>query len=415
MTTSLKTPAVAISLLALLLAPLPSLAGGFFIPSANARDLALSEAAVAAQTGPEASYLNSSALAGHEGFAASASFMGLFNATTWTDASLGSNATASIESKPVTPLAASLSYGGVLPHGVGFGLGVSLNVAGGGSLNWPANWPGAKRIEKVKLQLFAVETAVAVQPLPFLKVGLSMVYFRGTEELSQQLGFVNSVGDAQLGLAGAAATFGASAQLDAIVIPLSVAVNYRHQADVQFRGSAHFTGVPPSFQTLLQDQSVSAHLPVPNQTTVGLSYVFPMRIQLMAAYTFERWSVYKEDRFVGSLGFTVSVPRHWVDAQVYRLGVEWSDAFVHGLTLRIGGLRSISPQPTDTVSPTLTDGNSTAFSVGVGYQLLRSLRIDVGYQHAFFDAVTATGTEAFPGTYNTLVDLVSLGLSFRMD
>jgi long-subunit fatty acid transport protein len=76
-------------------------------------------------------------------------------------------------------------------------------------------------------------------------------------------------------------------------------------------------------------------------------------------------------------------------------------------------LRSISQQPTGTLSPTLTDGNSWAVSVGAGYEFIRGLRADVGYQYAFFDKVTATGIEAFPGTYDTKVHLVAAGLTWR--
>ena len=46
---------------------------------------------------------------------------------------------------------------------------------------------------------------------------------------------------------------------------------------------------------------------------------------------------------------------------------------------------------------------------------MSALRVDLGWQHAFFDDVTASGTEALPGTYKTQVDLFSLGVNWRMD
>jgi long-subunit fatty acid transport protein len=80
--------------------------------------------------------------------------------------------------------------------------------------------------------------------------------------------------------------------------------------------------------------------------------------------------------------------------------------------LRAGLQRSISEQPLDTVSPTLTDGDSTALSIGAGFNFTKSLRLDVGYQYAFFDSVTATGADAFPGTYKTHVNIVSGGVTW---
>jgi len=76
-------------------------------------------------------------------------------------------------------------------------------------------------------------------------------------------------------------------------------------------------------------------------------------------------------------------------------------------------LRSMSSQPSDTVSPSLTDGESTAVSAGAGYNFNPDLRVDLGSQFAFFDKVTASGTEAFPGSYKTTVQLVSLGVNWR--
>ena len=68
-----------------ILAPASALAGGYVIPNENARDLALAEASVADQTGPEAIFLNTAALAGPEGLAISASGELLVNRTTWSD------------------------------------------------------------------------------------------------------------------------------------------------------------------------------------------------------------------------------------------------------------------------------------------------------------------------------------------
>ena len=118
--------------------------------------------------------------------------------------------------------------------------------------------------------------------------------------------------------------------------------------------------------------------------------------------------------YVGDKGLVITVPRNYHNAQVYRTGAEYSHLpFLPPLTLRAGIQRSISEQPTDTVSPTLTDGDSWSLSIGAGYNVMSNLRVDLGYSHAFFDDVTASG-DAFPGTYKTQVDLVSLGVNWRM-
>jgi long-subunit fatty acid transport protein len=100
---------------------------------------------------------------------------------------------------------------------------------------------------------------------------------------------------------------------------------------------------------------------------------------------------------------------------VFRFGGEYTKpSFLPALTLRAGFLRSISKQPRDTISPSLTDGNSWAVSVGAGYEVIPGLRADVGYQFAFFDTLHAEGANAFPGTYDTHVHLLSIGATYRL-
>ena len=52
--------------------------------------------------------------------------------------------------------------------------------------------------------------------------------------------------------------------------------------------------------------------------------------------------------------------------------------------------------------------------MGAGYEVIPGLRADVGYQFAFFDALHAEGPDAFPGTYDTHVHLLSIGATYRL-
>jgi long-chain fatty acid transport protein len=185
---------------------------------------------------------------------------------------------------------------------------------------------------------------------------------------------------------------------------------------MELDGDAHFADVPPAFQTLLHDQGVSHEVVVPSVFTIGAAYEAMPGLTLMANYEFEGWSIYHEDEFIGDSGFAVSVPRDYNNAHVIRAAGEYArPAFMQQLTLRAGILRSISDQPPETISPSLTDASSWAVSIGAGYNVMPNLRLDVGYQHAFFDTVTAMGDEAFPGSYDTNVDIFSVGVGWRSE
>lgn len=400
---------------ATILAPAVATAGGYVIPNESPRAIGLSQAAVANEHSADAIFLNTAALAGQDGLDIAVGDELLINRTEWSDPGLGS---AKIHPQNNTPPTLSIAYGDRLPSGQAWGIGVGFNEPAGGSLFWPSGWQGQEFIQTVKQQVYAIGAGAAFQPLPYLKIGASYLRFQASEELHQGINYLDHVGDAGLAMSGGANGFGVAAQVDVPNLPLSFAVTYSHSADLDLSGHAHFTDVPPAFQSQIHDQSVTEHLKIPNILFVGAAYEVIPNLKIMAAYDFERWSLYKSDDFIGSDGFSVTVQRNYNDAHVIRLAGEWVQLpFLPQLTARAGILRSISDQPKDTLSPSLSDASSWAVSIGAGFNILDTLRIDLGYQHAFFDNVTAdpTSMDVLQGTYKTQVDLISLGLDWRTD
>jgi len=398
------------SIAALILAPAAAFAGGYAIPNENARDLALAQGNVAAQNGPEAAHSNPAALAGQKGLAVSASVELLANQTTWSDPGLGS---ASLKGHSNFPPELAASYGNTLGNGMPYGVGLSLMLPGGGSLPWPTGWPGANRIQNVDQKVWLTQASAGIQPHPLFKFGASLLYYRVQEKLEVQ---ILDAGAAQLGLAGGAFTYGVAGEFHAPDgIPLTIAVDYKHQAPLELNGRAHFDNVPDALKVTLFDQNAVEHVTAPNILYIGAAYELVPNLKLMGSWNLERWKGYTSDTYFGEGGVRlVGVPRSYNNAWIYRFGAEYANVpFLPPLTLRAGLLRSISEQPSSTIDPSLTDGNSWAVSVGAGFEFVRGLRFDVGYQYAFFDKVTASGIEAFPGTYDTKVHLVSAGLTWR--
>jgi long-chain fatty acid transport protein len=397
-----------------ILVPASAIAGGYLVPSSAPREVGLGQAAVAAQDGPEAVFLNTAALAGQEGFAAGFGGEVLNNRTEWSDPTLGS----AKQSQTNTPVGVAASYGAKLDGGMAWGVGIGFGVPAGGSLGWPKGWAGQEFILSVDQKVYGFGGGVAFQPLPFLRVGATYVRFQATEELHQSLNFLDHFADAGIALSGGANSFGLATELSVPTVPLKIGATFVKSAKIPLEGDAHFEGVPPGFQTLLHDQTVTEELVIPSVFTIGAAYEAMPGLKLMANYEFENWSIYHADVFKGGDGaFDVTVPRNYKDAHVIRAAGEYAHLpFMQELTLRAGVLRSISDQPKDTLSPSLTDASSWAISLGGGYNIMPNLRVDVGYQHAFFDEVTAQpGSEAFPGSYKTNVDIFSVGVGWRMN
>jgi long-chain fatty acid transport protein len=395
-----------------ILAPAAASAGGYLVPSAAPREVGLGQAATAAQDGPEAISLNTAAIAGQEGIAIGIGGEILNNRTEWSDPNLGS---ASL-SETNTPVGIAATYGAKLDGGRAWGVGIGFGVPGGGSLNWPTGWEGQESIQSVKQQIFGITAGAAFQPLPFLRLGASYIRFQATEEIHQKIFFLDHFADAGIGLAGGANSFGLAAEIKVPTVPLAFGATFIYRAKMNLEGDAHFEDVPPAFRTLLHDQGASHMVVVPSVFTIGAAYEAMPGLKLMANYEWEGWTIYHEDRFVGDDGFTATVRRDYNNAHVIRAAGEYARTpFMPQLTLRAGILRSISEQPTETISPSLTDASSWAVSIGAGYNINPNFRVDLGYQHAFFDTVTSSGEEAFPGSYDTNVDIISFGVGWRSD
>jgi long-subunit fatty acid transport protein len=325
-----------------------------------------------------------------------------------------------------TPPGIAISYGRKLDNNQAFAIGIGFGTPAGGSIAWPTGWAGQQYIQSVKQQVFAVAAGAAFQLLPTVKFGVSYVRFQANEEIHQSLQFLDHFADAGLGLAGGGNTFGLAAQLKVPTMPLSFGVTYSHSADINLSGHAHFTGVPAQYQDMIHDQAITETLLIPDVITVGAAFEVMPNLKIMAGYEFEHWSDYKSDTFVGAdvitgsdgmpTHFTTSVARNYNNAHVIRLAGEWKKLpFLPALTGRAGVQRSISDQPTDTLSPSLTDASSWGVAVGGGFAINPNLHIDAGYEHVFFDSVTSSGPETFPGTYKTAVDLLSVGVNWRTD
>jgi len=403
---------------ATILVPTAASAGGYLVPSVTPRDLALGGVAVADQNGPEATFLNTADLSSQEGLSIGVAGALANNRTDWSQAGLG---TASVNESG-TPPAAAVSYGEKLPFDQAWGVGIAFGVPGGGPLKWKStsgtpDWAGQEVVRSVNLQVFGIGAGAAFQLLPYFRFGLNYTRYQATEEIHQALNYLDHVGDAGLGLSGGGNSIGVATEILPPNTPLKIGITYQHSSTIGLTGHIHFSDVPPAFQPMLHDQPLSENLLMPDVVRAGVAVEAMPGLRIMGSYSFEHWSQYQTDDFVGDGGFSAVVKRNYNNVHTIGVAGEW----VHlpplpRLTVRVGVTRNVgSDQPTDTLSPSLTDASRLALSVGAGYDVLPQLRVDVGYQHQMLDSVTATGADAFPGTYKTAIDFVSVGINWHKD
>jgi long-chain fatty acid transport protein len=398
-------------LLAALLLPAVSLANGYDVPNVGARDLSMAGSAVAAQNDAGATYAMPAGLARLPGFNMSLNASMLVLSTEWT-APAGSTLAPSPDStnfSPVPPVGMYASYGfklGGNQAGVGFG----FNTPGGGAVNWDEQWAGRGRIIIVDRKIYGAYLSGGYELMPQLRLGASAVYYYGTEYLKQGIQpYPDAYGE--LSTKGGALSWGLSAEFTPVPA-VTLAADYKYKGTMKLEGDGHFQ-VPPSLASSVQDQGVKHELTYPSVLNLAAAWQVSRPVLVTAGFTYNWYEVYKADTFVGDKGMVINVPRDYGNGQTYRLGVEY--AANDQLNLRAGLLRDLSGFNTDTYSPTLPDGNSWAGSVGAGYAFNPNITLNGAFFYAVFDKVTATGTEAFPGSYQTNAWIASVGLTYRRD
>ena len=412
-----------IVLAAAALLPALALANGYDVPSVTPRDLALVESGTAAQNDAGATFANPSALSKVKGLSLNVAGSILNLATDWSAPS-GSNMAgspgASTKTKPVPPVALYAAYG-FDASGIPVGIGLGMNLPGGGNMYWEDTWAGRGHIITVDRKVYGFYLTGGVEVMKDLRVGGGLVYYYTTEYLKQGV----QPSDAtygELATKGGAPSFDLSAEWTPAIesSPLTFGADFKYKAKQTLKGDGSFvvqnallqpspTGAPPPV-----DQGVTHDLTYPSVLNVGVAYRPPVKgLQLTFVYTWNGYSVYTDDTFVGDKGTTISVPRNYKDGMTFRLGGEYETT--PKLTLRAGIERDLSGFNTDTYSPTLPDGNSWSFGLGAAWKLTPDLSVAATAFYALFDQVQSTGTTALPGIYNTNVLIVSAGVTWRTD
>lgn len=421
-------------LITIALVPSLALASGYTLPNVNPRDLGVCASAVAAQTDAGAAFAMPAALARFSGPSVKLASGVLDMNETWKDPS-GVAKDASIKFKFVPLPTAFVSYGGKLPMlgDRGWGVGAAFNTFGGGIVEWPEDWAGRFRIVKVDRRVIEGLLTAGIEVLPQVRIGGGLVYDYTYETFEQKFAnaLIGGSGEAvgTLKLSGGAVSYDVSAEIDPLPsIPLRIAVDYKHKATQTLKGDVKWAGVSgpgAPLVPIIHDQDAEEQLVIPNRLNIGVSYRVINPLLVMFTYTLDRWRVYGQDHFVGTVTgptgsvATLTVPRKYRNGYTVRGGAEYD--VMPSLKVRAGVQRDVSGLQTSTYSPTLPDASSWAGSLGATYRFARGVAVDLAVFWAKMDKVTSTNNSAsevppapgsFRGKYDINALIYGLGVSW---
>jgi long-chain fatty acid transport protein len=416
-------------LLALLLVPALASAGGYSVPSVVARDLAMADSLVADQTGAGAVFRNPAALSRLSGLDLTLNLSVLGNGSTWTNTTNFYPSPVSTDFKAATPAALFISWSGKI-MGHGYGVGVGVNVPGGGNVFWPSDWAGRHTIISVDRKLFGSYLTGGFEIIPQIRVGGGLVYYYATEKLTVDKALPGgSDGLVTLADSGGAVSWDASLEIQPMLdVPFRIGLDYKQQVFMKLKGPANFD-FPPAFAAAYPNQEFNHVLPYPSTFNVGVAWRPVPTVDLTAGYTYEHYSVYTSDTFVGqtidpSTGqpLELSVWRNYGNASIFRLGGAWQVLPI--LELRAGFLYDASGVNPAYFNPSLPDGKAWAGSLGLGWDVMKDLSINAAFFNAWFETLnsvpaastpTLDNASSFPGQFKGFAWIASLGVNWKWD
>lgn len=266
-------------------------------------------------------------------------------------------------------------------------LGLGLNAPFGLKTEYDDKWLGRFQADKSEVKTININPSIAFKVNNQLSLGFGISIMRAEAELTKA---VNAV---PLGLGERYVTvkgddWGYGYNLGAIfqVTPdTRIGIAYRSKIDQHLKGDSKstLTALNP-ISTRALNTDVTADVTLPENFSVSAFSRLNDTWDLMGDVTWTRWSRFEELRIIRDNGTnsTLAVtPENWDNTMRYSIGVNYhySDA----IKLR-AGLAYDEEAISDKFRTARIPGNDRKWlSLGAGWQVSPSSKLDVGYSHLF--------------------------------
>jgi len=169
---------------------------------------------------------------------------------------------------------------------------------------------------------------------------------------------------------------------------LNVGLSYRHGANIKFDdGDAKFFYFDNVAGRILQnmygDQKVNTEIDLPSLLSVGLAYEVFDKLTVSGSFNYVTWSSF--DKLVIDFQkdpIDTEVIENYNDVFNIRLGCQY--ILTDLVTLRFGYMYDQTPQPVESMSPLLGDGNRNDFSFGIEYKFAKNMSVSFNYMSVIF-------------------------------
>ena len=417
------------------LVPLISFAGGFQIPQQGIKATGLGGAFVGVCTDPSSVFYNPGGICNLYGQNFIIGGVGLFPyVSILTPDNVNTNGNAAV----FTPI--EVYYTGQICKNLWAGM--SINNQFGAAASYPNNWEGMYIVQSIKLQTFMFQPTLAYKICDKLSIGAGFVYTLGTFGGTKAIPVSSSsASNGEVTLNGTGHAFGynigafskifekkADSSSNSWGEAITLGLSYRSGLPFMVpNGTANFSDMPASLASQFpSSEGVSTNVNLPGVLTAGIAVKLSKgNMDYMITYEYCRtfWSCYD------SLHFSFADPNTpyssnmygWTNSDAQRLGVEVTCK--KKLSFRAGVYMDNTPEPNNSVTPEVVDGNEIGFSLGASYKFNCGLSVDVAYLESDF---TRTGTSwdaegwgnSQTGTYisyHRIVNIFGLGVNYTLN
>ena len=291
-------------------------------------------------------------------------------------------------------------------------VGLGIYTPFGSSTKWDNDWAGQMLIQNISLSAIFYQLTASYQINEKIGIGAGFVFATGKVKLNKALPYNNS----EANLEGNTSNIGFN--VGVYFKPndkFSFGIDYRSKIIMKMEdGDATFTVPSALSSNLPKDNKFDAELPMPANLDFGLAFNVNEKLTLAAEVNWVLWSTYDSLIFTfkesGDL-LNSADPREYKDSWIIRIGGQYK--LNDKLTLRAGGYYDPSPVNEKYFNPETVSLNTTGLTLGLSYQPIENLSIDLSYLHLFGqEAEKAYEPDNFSGKYKTQTAIPGIGISY---
>jgi len=296
-------------------------------------------------------------------------------------------------------------------------LGIAAYTPFGSTVQWEKNWIGRFAITRLELKAIFIQPTISYRISDKIGVGAGFIYSTGNVNLQKDIPVQFEDGTfAKAELAGKAQGFGYNlgVQINATE-KFGIGLNFRSKVQMSLNdGEATFT-VPEGLDPNFPDGKFVGGLPLPQVTTLGLSYKLDDKWAFVLDINHVGWKAYDTLAFdyetnTTSLLDTKSA-RDYKNIVAFRAGASYK--VMKNLEVRFGGGYGLTPVQDGYVTPETPDGNRAYGTFGLGYEIGEHFAIDASCYYTQITRADINKETNLSGTFTTKAIAAGIGFIYK--